>query len=114
MTRHMKNAGFLSIIFTIVLFSISSLGQTAYTPEKGSAERKAILDALRIPVERDLKQRVVFNTDNFKVSRNWAFVSGSPHTPDGGRPNYSTTKFAAAVESGAFDNNFFGLLKRTG
>ena len=94
------------------MLAASALSQV-HEPEKGSAERKAILDALRIPVERDLKQRVAFSADHFKVSGNWAFVSGSPQTPAGGRPDYSTTIFAAAVESGAFDNNFFGLLKRS-
>src|SRR5215207_2297623 len=103
----MIKRSFLSFV-VVAIISASALAQV-HEPEKGSAERKAILDALRIPVEGDLKQRVVFNTDNFKVSGNWAFVSGSPQTPDGGRPNYSTTKFAAAVDSGAFDNNFFGL-----
>ena len=91
------------------MLSAAALSQV-HEPEKGSAERKAILDALRIPVERDLKQRVVFNADHFKVSGNWAFVSGSPQTPAGGRPDYSATKFAAAVDSGAFDNNFFGAI----
>jgi hypothetical protein len=103
------------IVCSIISFAaITCLqAQAAYEPEKGSPERKAILDALRIPVERDLKQRVVFNTDNFKVSGNWAFVSGSPQTPDGGRPDYSRSKYRTAVDSGAFDDNFFALVKRT-
>jgi hypothetical protein len=107
----MFKRSFLSIVVAIML-SVAAVAQV-HEPEKGSAERKAILDALRIPVERDLKQRVVFNADQFKVSGNWAFVSGSPQTPDGGRPDYAATKYAAAVDSGAFDNNFFALLKRT-
>jgi hypothetical protein len=64
-------------------------------------------------VERELKQKIVFNTDHFKVSGNWAFVSGSPRTPNGNRPDYSNTKYRGAMEAGAFDNNFFSLLKRT-
>ena len=94
------------------LMSAAVAAQT-YEPEKGSPERKAILDALRIPVERDLKQPVVFNADRFTVLKNWAFVSGGPQTPKGGRPDYSNTKYRTAVDSGGFDNNFFGLLKRT-
>lgn len=87
--------------------------QSAYTPEKGSPERKAILDALRTPVERDLKQKVVFVTDSFKVQGNWAFVSGTPQNTSGGQPDYSRTKYADQFDSGAFDNNFFALLKKT-
>jgi hypothetical protein len=104
----------LFFIFTLVaVIGISSAAQSAYTPEKGSPERKAILDALRIPVERDLKQKVVFVADNFKVQGSWAFVSGMPQNASGGSPDYSRTKYADAVESGAFDNNFFALLKKT-
>jgi hypothetical protein len=95
-------------------FSIAVIGQNVYTPERGSAERKAILDAIRIPVERDLKQKVLFVADTFNVSGNWAFVGGTPQSPDGGEPDYSRTKYAEAADQGAFDNNFFALLKKTG
>lgn len=97
----------------VLVFAGSLFAQAVYTPEKGSPERKAILDGLRVPVERELKQKVVFAADNFNVLGNWAFVSGTPQTPDGGRPDYSITKYAASVDSGAFDNNFFALLKKT-
>ena len=104
----------LSLVFVVSLaFTAVTLAQSAYTPEKGSPERKAILDALRIPLERDLKQKVVFVTDNFKVQGNFAFVSGTPQNSAGGDPDYSRTKYAEQVDSGAFDNNFFALLKKT-
>lgn len=64
------------IIFALAFANV--FAQTAYTPEIGSAERKAILEALRIPVERELKQKIVFAADHFKVQGSWAFVSGSP------------------------------------
>ena len=102
------------VLLTTVVLSTLVSAQSAYEPPKGSPERKAILDALRIPVERDLKQKVVFVADNFKVQGNWAFVSGTPQTTNGGEPDYSRTKFADAYDSGAFDNNFFALLKKTG
>lgn len=91
-----------------------SAQEAAYTPEKGSPERKAILDALRIPVEKELKQKIVFVTDNFKVQGKWAFVSGTPQNPAGGRPDYRNTVYWDAFESDAFDNNFFALLRKTG
>lgn len=105
-------------IFPYVLIIAAALAttlsaQSVYTPEKGSPERKAILDALRIPVERDLKQKVIFVADNFNVQGNWAFVGGRPQTADGARPDYSNTQYADAVDSGAFDNNLFALLKKT-
>lgn len=103
----------IGIALFLILFSFSVFGQAVYTPERGSAERKAILDALRLPVERDLKQKVIFVADNFRVQGSWAFVSGTPQNSNGGSPDYSGTKYAEAVDSGAFDNNFFALLRKT-
>jgi len=101
-------------VITLILAAALSAGaQTPYEPVKGSPERKAILDALRVPVERDLKQKVVFVADNFKVQGNWAFVSGTPQDSNGEVPNYRGTPYADAVEAGAFDNNFFALLRKT-
>ena len=105
-------AKFLFAISLSVL-AVALQAQTPYTPEKGSPERKAILDALRMPVERDLKQKVVFVAENFNVLGSWAFVSGTPQNANGGSPDYSRTQYADAVDSGAFDNNFFALLRKT-
>ncbi len=91
----------------------SALGQRVYTPDRGSAERKAILDALRVPVERDLKQKIVFATDHFNVSGTWAFLGGTPQTPSGGQPNYRGTRYQEARSAGFFDNNFFAILRKT-
>jgi len=105
---------FKILLFSLILASAPiAEAQTAYEPAKGSPERKAILDALRIPVERALKQKVVFVADNFKVQGNWAFVGGTPQNSNGGEPDYRRTPYSGAVESGAFDNNFFALLKKT-
>jgi hypothetical protein len=101
-------------LFIIGAFAAGAFAQTLHTPEKGSAERSAILDALRVPVERELKQKVVFAAENFNVQGNWAFLSGQPQTPSGGQPNYKGTSYQNAIKAGMFDNNFFALLKRTG
>src|SRR5215469_5738450 len=73
-----------------------------YTPEKGSAERKAIVDALRVPVERTLHQPVIFKIDSLKVLNGWAFLLGAPRRPDGGTIDYSRTPFKDAYEHGGF------------
>lgn len=90
-----------------------TLGQNVYTPEKGSAERKAIVDALRVPVERELKQKVIFAAEHFNVSGNWAFLGGAPQNTSGGEPDYLGTRYAEAQQEGIFDNNFFAVLKKT-
>ncbi len=107
---------FKNIISAAILVFSLGIGvsaQTVYTPARGSAERKAILDALRVPVERDLKQKIVFNAQDFNVMGTWAFVSGDPQTPTGGRPNYRGTRYWDAVQDDMFDNNFFALLRKS-
>jgi hypothetical protein len=101
-----------TLIFALTT-AVAISAQTAHEPAKGSPERKAILDALRFPVERELKQKITFVTENFKVQGDWAFVDGSPQSLRGGEPNYTRTKFADAKASGAFDNNFFALLRKS-
>jgi hypothetical protein len=86
--------------------------QAVYTPESGSAERKAILAALRVPIERDFKQKIVFVVDTFNSNGSWAYIGGYPQKPGGGNPDLAGTKFAE--HEGAYDNNFFGLLRKTG
>lgn len=102
------------ILFVILISSCAVFAQSAYTPEKGSAERTAVLNALRVPVEKELKQKIQFSIDHFKVQGNWAFLSGAPQNLSGERPDYSKTEYKEAIEAGAFDNNFFALLKKTG
>ena len=101
-------------IFAVLLVCLAGVAhaQRTYTPANGSAERKAILNALRVPVEKDLKQKIVFVVDDLKVSGTWAFVSGRPTTPEGENPDLSKTAWAG--EEDLFDNNFFGLLQKRG
>lgn len=96
------------------MFAFAAFGQKVYTPERGSAERKAILDALRAPVEKELKQKVQFAINDFNVSGTWAFVSGEPQDASGNRPDYKGTEYWEQVEADMFDNNFFALLRKTG
>lgn len=110
----MLKKSLISLAIVLVLAG-AAFSQKVYTPEKGSAERAAILNALRVPVEKELKQKITFNVETFNVQGNWAFLSGEPLNADGnGRPNYKNTPYAEAVEAGAFDNNYFALLKKTG
>ena len=106
--------------FTLVLFFIlamcipSAFAQKIYTPEKGSAERTAIFNALRVPVEKELKQKIQFATQNFNVQGNWAFIDGTLQNPTGGEPNFKKTEYQKRIDVDIFDNNIFALLKKTG
>lgn len=100
-------------IFITALFAVSSSAQKVYTPAKGSAERAAILSALRLPVEKELKQKIIFSIEHFNVQGNWGFLDGAPQNTGGGKPNYRGTVYQNAIDAGMFDNNLFALLKKT-
>ena len=101
-------------LFIVLAFSFSAFAQAAYTPAKTSRERAAVLNALRVPVEKELKQKIQFSVEHFKVAGNWAFLSGDPQNARGGRPNYRGTEYQEAIDADMFDNNFFALLRKTG
>lgn len=64
--------------------------QEAYTPQPGSPERKAIMDAYRAEwMGGDQSRPVVFVVDFLKVHRGWAYVTVTPQSPDGSQ-NYET------------------------
>jgi hypothetical protein len=85
-------------------------GHDLHTPERGSDERKAIMDALRMPVEKKLRQQVIFKIDHLKSQNGWAFLLGKPQRLDGTRVDYSGTVYKDAVEAGAFGDGIVALL----
>lgn len=111
MKLHFTASG--AVLFLLAIAS-SAVSQAVYTPARGSAERKAILEALRAPVEKELKQKIIFVTHNFNVRGIWAYVGGVPQTPEGRPPTLRNTVYCEADEAGMFDNNFSGLLRKTG
>lgn len=98
--------------FTVSSESYAQSGIT--TPKAGSAERKAIMDALRVPVQKFLKQKVIFVVNRLNLQRGWAFVIAVPEQPNGKPIDFSHTIYADAVRAGAFDGQAIGLLKKHG
>lgn len=98
----------------LLLFPLAAAGAADkwHTPAPGSAERKGIMDALRVPVQKDVKQPVVFVARALRVQNNWAFLDGSLSQPNGKPLDYSHTKYQEALEAGAFDDGICALLKR--
>jgi len=78
------------------------------------AERKAILDTLRVPVVAELKGPILFEVTRLKILTGWAFVGAIPQRADGSAIDYTGTKYQAKVEAGAFDGGVFALLKLSG
>jgi hypothetical protein len=109
----MLKTAFAIIQFFIVISSVSAQSGPV-TPKAGSAERKAIVDALRVPIEKELGKKVVFRIDHLKVQDGWAFLLGRPQQPDGKRMDYRGTPYQAAIKAGAFDDGICALLNKKG
>ena len=69
------------------------------------------MDALRVPVEKDLKQRVIFKVDRLRVAGDWAYARVSPTKPNGDEIDFTKTKYREQVELGAFDPQGEALLR---
>lgn len=104
---------FLTVVGLITL-GLSVSGQTVQHPDKGSAERSALLDTLRPPVEKELKQNIVFVINQINVQGQWAFVDGRLQTKDGRVPIWKITRYAQAASYGAQSDGISALLKRSG
>jgi hypothetical protein len=85
-----------------------------YTPRAGTAERQAIMDALRPLVERDLNQEVVFVVDRLKAQNGWAFMIARPRRPDGSPVDFSRTRYRDAYRDGMFSDVVCALLRKQG
>ncbi|HVG33307.1 MAG TPA: DUF3828 domain-containing protein [Pyrinomonadaceae bacterium] len=85
-----------------------------HTPAAQTPERKAITDALRVPVQKKLKKSVVFKIDHLKVQGGWAFLRGVPQLPNGKPMDYSDTSYRRQKELGMFDDQISALLKKEG
>jgi hypothetical protein len=106
------------LLWLTALFVLSGITCTAqerpYTPERGDPERQAIMDTLRVPVKRELKNGVIFKIDALKVQDGWAFVRGVPKSPDGGPMDYRGTVYEENQRQGVFDDWFCALLRKRG
>jgi hypothetical protein len=97
----------------IVICGASAFAQV-YTPKAGSSERKAIMDALRAPIEKQLGKAVIFKVEHLKVQDGWAFMHGVPKQPDGKAMDYRGTPFYKAHKDGMFSDFVCGLLRLKG
>jgi hypothetical protein len=101
------------LLLVLIPSCASALAQDGpQTPKPNSSERKAIVNTLRAPVEKELKQKVVFRIRRVKVQNGWAFLQGVPQQPGGKPVNYRITRHQTAIEAGAFDDGILALLRK--
>ncbi|WP_296762874.1 hypothetical protein [Sediminimonas sp.] len=65
-----------------------------YTPARGTAERAALMDAARIPVQRAVGQPVIFVVSTLRSDGNWAYLAATPVQPDGQPLDWRSTPMA--------------------
>ena len=98
---------------TVVTAGSGAPDPILHTPKNGSPEFTAILDALRVPVQQKLDQKVLFVVDRVTVQDGFAFLGGRPVRPSGAAVDYSGTPYKAQVDAGAFDDAIYALLRWT-
>ncbi len=97
---------FLFFLFTTPLWA----SPKAYVPAPGSVERKAIMDALRVPVENKIKKKVIFKVDYLRVQEGWAFLMAVPLQANGKPMDYHGTPYQKEVDADVFGNTVCALL----
>lgn len=85
----------------------------AYEPPRGSPVRAAILNSIRIPVERELGPPVLLTITALNVQGSWAFASVKAMRPDGSL-EWSRTRYARAMTSGEMSDSILALLRANG
>ena len=61
-------------VFVVALVLCQGAFAKSHTPKAGSQERKAIMDALRVPIQKEAKTRPTFIVNYLKVDGGWAFT----------------------------------------
>lgn len=103
---------FFLAICCLATITAQAHAQRAHSPAAGTPERKAIMDVLRVPVEADLRQKVVFKVQHLRIVGPWALARVVPIKPNGRDIDYTRTKYREELEEGAFDAEGEALLRR--
>ncbi len=111
MTTPLRRA---ALAFGLVALAAWPAAAQVMTPPRGSAERAAIMDAMRAPVQRRIGKPVIFVVKKLRVLGPWAFLEAEPRNPDGSAIDYTGTPFESAVRAEAFGGLVHGLLKLEG
>lgn len=95
--RHIVTVFFLCLAFAL-LGGGAGLAQDVREPARGSAERTAILDAVRPKVEAEMRGPVEFVVISLRVKGGWAFAQLEPQRPGGVPIDPAQTAHAADID----------------
>lgn len=108
-----RSRGWLSaLVLGLAVAATPAMAQVE-TPPPGSPVRAAILDAVRGIATAELGEPVEFVVHDMRVLGEWAFVEIHPQRPGGGEIFYTYTRYQAAHDAGALDEEAFALLRDT-
>ena len=99
---------------TAVIPAMRASAQSIVLVPRGAPERKAILDVVRVPVERRLGIKVIFEVERLAVFGDWAFAEVHPRTEAGGRIDYRRTRYARDYVPDLDSDLVLTLLRRSG
>ncbi len=83
-----------------------------YTPARGTDERAALMDAARVPVQRELGQPVIFKVSRLRSDGTWAYLEATPLQPDGRPLDWSRTPMAEAWAADMMSDLVLLVLRR--
>lgn len=82
--------------------------------DRGAPERTVLLDVVRVPVQRRLGIKVIFQVERLAVFGDWAFAGLRPRTEAGNRIDYRRTLYAKDFDPEQDSDTVDVLLRRDG
>ncbi len=117
----MRMMGKIAAMASILIGSVAtpSVGAAPATVVRnigvGDPQRRAVLDALRPEIARDLGQPVQFVVRALRVQGDWAFAHVVPQTTTGDAIDLTRTRHAERLRAGMLDGpDVYALLQRAG
>jgi hypothetical protein len=106
----MRRSVLFALVLLVAMASRASAQARPYTPARGTPERQALMDALRVPLQRQMKKPMIFEVSSLKVYREWAFAEVVIRKPGGSPFDYHGTPYQEAIDEGMFEDMTFALL----
>lgn len=85
-----------------------------YTPARNTAERSAIMDAARVPMLRELGQKVIFLVKELRTDGEWCFLMAEPLQPNSKKLDWYSTPYANDWANDAMSNLVMILMRKQG
>ena len=112
--RRQATIGGLLFALSLLLTGAVQAASHYHTPQRGSAERQAIMDAARVPVSAAIGRTVIFRVSVLRSDGDWAYLQAKPRNPDGSALDWSRTRFAEDWAMDAMSDVIMVLLRRSG